>query len=153
MSLIRMATGADRDQLEALHQTYLEVLSQYTDQVEPHALDDGWFTDQGRLSPYVINDGRDLQGYLLVLGPEAARGFGFEVDNYVHELFVHSKQRGRGLAQALLNHILNERAGSWVVEVLEANGPASRYWAHALANRPGLREELRGKFRVYWFQS
>ena len=55
--------------------------------------------------------------------------------------------------QALLEHGLRERPGTWVTEVLEANGPASGFWARALADRPGLRDEVRGEFRVYWFES
>jgi predicted acetyltransferase len=90
---------------------------------------------------------------MLVFGPKYSRAMGFEVDSYVHELFVSAELRGSGLAQAVLEHALQERPGTWVTEVLESNGPASRFWARALAGRPGLRDEVRGAFRTYWFKS
>jgi predicted acetyltransferase len=154
MTLFRLADHRDRDMLEAMHQAYLEALTSYDHpEVEPHELEDAWFTDQERLFPYVATDGDGLAGHMLVLGPAHAQALGFEVDSYVHELFLRADLRGGGLAQALLEHGLRERPGTWVTEVLEANGPASGFWARALAGRPGLRDEVRGEFRVYWFES
>ena len=38
--------------------------------------------------------------------------------------------------------------------VIPAEGLAgSRFWAKTLAGRPGLRDEVREAFRVYWFES
>ena len=91
---VRLATLQDRDELEAMHQAYLEVLEGFHLEFEPHALDEAWFTDQERLFPYVGTDGDGLAGYLLVLGPAHSRAMGFEVDSYVHELFVRADLRG-----------------------------------------------------------
>ena len=154
MTLIRSATREDMTEMEVMHQAYLKALTRYHHpDAEPHELDDKWFTDRDRLFPYVATDGDELRGYMLVYGPAYSRAVGFEVDSYVHELFVSEDLRGTGLTQSLLEHALQERPGTWVTEVLEANGPASRFWARALAGRPELRDEVRGAFRVYWFES
>jgi len=154
MTLVRCATLEDRAELECMHQAYLEALIQHGHpSVEPHELDDKWFTERDRLFPYVATEGDELRGYMLAYGPAYSRAVGFEVDSYVHELFVSEDLRGTGLAQALLEHALQERPGTWVTEVLETNEPASRFWAKTLAGRPGLRDEAREAFRVYWFES
>ena len=154
MTIIRYATLQDRPKMESMHQAYLEALTHHDHpSVEAHELDDKWFTDRDRLFPYVATDGDELRGYMLVYGPAYSRAVGFEVDSYVHELFVSEDLRGTGLTQSLLEHALQERSGTWVTEVLETNEPASRFWAKTLAGRPGLRDEVRGAFRVYWFES
>jgi len=154
MTLVRCATLEDVAELECMHQEYLEALTHHDHpSVEPHELDDKWFTDRERLFPYVATDGDELRGYMLVYGPAYSRAVGFEVDSYVHELFVSEDLRGTGLTQTLLEHALQERPGSWATEVLETNEPASRFWAKSLAERPGLRDEVRGAFRAYWFES
>ena len=154
MTIIRYATLQDRAEMESMHQAYLEALTQHGHpSVETHELDDKWFTDREHLFPYVVSDGDEVRGYMLVFGPAYSRAMGFEVDSYVHELFVSEDLRGSGLAQALLERALQERPGTWVTEVLETNEPASRFWAKTLAGRPGLRDEVRGAFRAYWFES
>ena len=154
MTLVRGATIEDRAQLEGMHQAYLEALAQHDHpDCEPHQLEDKWFTDRDRLFPFVVSDGDEVRGYMLVFGPKYSQAMGFEVNSYIHELFVCAEVRGSGLAQAVLAHALQERPGTWVTEVLESNGPASRFWARSLAGRPGLRDEVRGAFRTYWFKS
>ena len=150
---VRRAAAADRDALEAMHEAYLQALAAFTDQVEPHALEDGWFDDPERLYAYVFERDDEPRGYLLVAGSEYARAFGFETDAYVHELYVDPAERGTGFAQRGLEVALAENPGSWAVEVLDANGPAAGFWRRALAGRPGRREESRGELRAYWFHS
>ena len=153
MAPVRRATEQDRPELESLHKAYLEALTAHGLEVTAHDLEEAWFTDTERLFPLVLSEEVGLAGYMLVFGPEYSRAMGFEVDSYVHELFVREDLRGRGRAGELLDHALGERPGTWAVEVLEANGPASRFWSRALAGRAGLRDEVRGEFRVYWFES
>lgn len=150
----RRATAADRTALEAMHQAYLQALAAFTEQVEPHTLQDEWFDDPERLFAYVFErEGGEVCGYLLVAGPEYARAFGFETDAHVHELYVSSAERGTGLAERGLEAVLAAHPGSWSVEVLDANGPATGFWRRVLAGRPGLRDEPRGELRAYWFRS
>ena len=149
---VRRATAADRDALEGMHEAYLEALTAFTDQVEDHALDDGWFDDPARLHAYVFERESAPRGYVLVMGPDYARAMGFEVDSYVHEIYVEPSERGTGFAERGLEAALAERPGTWAVEVLDSNGPAAGFWRRALAGRPGLRDESRGDLRAYWFE-
>ena len=150
---IRRARPADRDELEAMHQVYLTLLEDLGLEVVPHALDDAWFTDPSRLFAYVAHSAEGPLGYMLVLGPAHAQAMGFEVDSYVHELFVRPEVRSSGIGHALFSHALRERTGTWSLEVLLTNTPASEFWARCLKDQPGLTSEVREPFRIYHFES
>ena len=97
MTLVRGATIEDRAQLEGMHQAYLEALAPHDHpDCEPHQLEDKWFTDRDRLFPYVVSDGDEVRGYMLVFGPKYSQAMGFEVNSYLHELFVCAEVRGSG---------------------------------------------------------
>jgi len=55
----------------------------------------------------------------------------------VHEFFVLRRFRRNGFGQRMATLLWNERAGEWLVRVLDANAPAVAFWRTAVSSYAG----------------
>jgi len=135
LTKLRPATARDRPVVARLFAAYQREIAAFDSTIDPGLeFEEVWLEKPGELFPFLILEGGEPVGLLLVYGKRYAGAAGDPGDFSVYALYLQEQQRGSGLAEAAVRDLLAAAPGEWCAQVLARNGPAMRFWDRALGD-------------------
>lgn len=132
-SSLRPATAHDRTVVTRLFAAYQRTIAAFDSTIDPGLeFEEVWLEKPGELFPFLILEGGEPVGLLLVYGKRYAEAAGDPGDFSVYALYLEEQQRGNGLAEAAVRELLAAAPGEWCAQVLARNAPAMRFWERTL---------------------
>jgi len=132
---LRPATADDRPVVARLFAAYQREIAAFDSTIDPGLeFEEVWLEKPGELFPFLILEGGEPVGLLLVYGKRYAEAAGDPGDFSVYALYLEEQQRGNGLAEAAVRELLAAAPGEWCAQVLARNAPAMRFWDRALGD-------------------
>jgi len=108
-----------------------------------------------RRHAFVLRDGAELAGFVLILADNAEA----DVDFSITDFFVLRKFRRHGVGERVARELFDRFRGRWKIDQFVANEPAVAFWGAVVKRYTGGRFEQRsgksewGALKVLTFQS